>query len=114
MSESGVYPVDRKILIKPETFEEKTKGGILIPDSAREKDNMAHIKATLVACGVNAFEYIETKKYRPQVGQKLAISKFAGYLITGKDGHSYRLINDEDVVAILDGDWDIRYKKEGS
>ena len=114
MNESGVYPVDRKVLVKPETFEEKTKGGIVLPDSARERDNMAHIKATIVACGVNAFEYIEKAKQRPQVGQKAAIAKFSGYLITGADGKSYRLINDEDVVAMLDGDWDIRYKKEGS
>ena len=114
MNDSGVYPVDRKVLVKPETFEEKTKGGIVIPDSAREKDNMAHIKATIIACGVNAFEDIEIKKQRPQVGQKAAIAKFAGYLITGKDDKSYRLINDLDIVAVLDGDWDIRYKKEGS
>ena len=105
---SGIYPVDLKVLVKPETLEEKTKGGIVIPDTVKSRHDMAGIKATLVACGPQAFEETKDYKSRPVAGQIVAISKYAGYLIRGKDGVEYRLINDGDIAAQLDGDWDIR------
>lgn len=111
MSEHGIQPIDRRVVVKPETFEEYTKGGIFIPDESRERDEMGHLKADLIAVGSQAFEDIENPDMRPVAGMKVSIARYSGYLITGKDGASYRIINDTDVVAVLDGDWDIRPKK---
>ena len=105
---SGIQPVDYRVLVKPETLEEKTEGGIVIPDTIRGRHDMAGIKATLVAVGVQAFEDVKDPAQRPKAGSIVAISKYAGYLIKGKDGVEYRLINDKDVAAVLDGHFDIR------
>lgn len=110
-NESGIYPVDLKCLVKPIKLEEITEGGIYIPDNVKETYDLAGIKTQLIAVGYNAFDHIKNKDARPQVGQFVSISKYAGYLILGKDGEEYRLISDEDVVAVLDGDWDVRSKK---
>ena len=107
-NESGIIPIDLKVLVRPVTLEEMTDGGIIIPQNVKEQQDMAGIKARLVALGVNAFEAIKDKGQRPQAGMVVSISKYAGYLIKGKDGEDYRLINDDDIVAVLDGDWDVR------
>jgi len=111
MNKSGIYPVDNRVLIRPETMEERTKGGIVIPDTVRERHEMGHIKAQLVALGAQAFEDIKRKEFRPKEGAFVSIARYAGYLIRGNDDIEYRVINDRDVVAVLDGDWDIRSKK---
>ena len=110
MSEHGIQPIDRKVLVKPESFDEYTEGGIYIPDDSREREEMGHLKADLVAVGAQAFEDIENPDMRPSAGMKISIARYSGYLIKGKDGVNYRIINDTDVVAVLDGDWDIRSK----
>ena len=107
-NETGIMPIDLKVLVRPVTLEETTEGGIVIPATSREREDMAGIKAKLIAVGAQAFEAIKDKDQRPKAGMLVSISKYAGYLIKGKDGEDYRLINDGDVVAVLDGEWDIR------
>lgn len=108
VNNSGIYPVDLKVLVKPETLEETTEGGIVIPGNVRARHDMAGIKATLVAVGSEAFSEIKNRDARPKPGSIISIAKFAGYLIKGKDGVEYRLISDIDIVAVLDGNFDIR------
>jgi len=106
---SGIHPVDLKVLVLPIKTEEVTKGGIVLTSQTTGQEDRAGIKARLVEAGSQAFEAIQQPKYRPKVGQTISISKYAGYLIKGMDGEDYRLINDGDVVAILDSDdWDVR------
>lgn len=107
-NKSGIYPVDLKVLVRPLKMEEMTEGGIYIAKTVRDSHDLAGIKAELSAVGSQAFEAIRDKDQRPKVGMIVSISKYAGYLIKGKDGKDYRLINDEDIVAVLDGDFDIQ------
>ena len=107
---SGIYPYDLKVLVKPVKMERKTAGGIIIPDETGEKDDQGTLIAQIIAVGSNAFYEVKESKYRPQVGQYIAYSAYAGYLIVGKDEEHYRVINDNDVTAILDGVWDVRVK----
>ena len=105
---SGIHPVDMRVVVKPETMEEMSDGGIYIPDPVRERADMGHMKATIVAVGAQAFEDIKDRDSRPVSGAVVTIAKYAGYLIQGKDAVEYRIINDSDVVAVLDGNWDVR------
>jgi chaperonin GroES len=98
MNESGVQPVEYKILIKPESVEQKTAGGLYLPDQTKDKDQMAQIKGVLIAKGGNAFEDWNGE---PQIGDKVYFAKYAGYVIKGEDGEEYRLANDKDVAAII-------------
>jgi chaperonin GroES len=101
-NESGVFPTEYKILVKPKKVDEKTKGGIIIPDESKDREQFAQMEGTLVACSPLAFTYDDWKSASPpRVGDRVLFAKFAGAKVTGKDGEEYRLINDKDCAAVL-------------
>jgi chaperonin GroES len=100
MNDSGIHPVEFKVLIKPVAVEDKTQGGIFIPDSLKEKNKYATDKGTLLAVGAIAFtepSWLEC----PQVGDTVLFDRYAGGLVKGVDGEEYRLINDKEIQAVL-------------
>lgn len=100
---SGIYPVEYKVLIRPEKVEEKTKGGIILPETAREKEKYNVTEGTLIAVSPNAFtdpDWLDP----PKVGARVLYDRFAGSTVKGKDGEDYRLINDKEIGAIIHGD----------
>ena len=97
---SGIQPVEYKVLVLPEQIEEKTEGGIILPDTTKEKEEWAQIKATLVAVGGNAFKDPDWNEPVPQIGDQVYIAKYAGNFIEGIDGKEYRLCNDKDIAGI--------------
>ena len=52
---SGVIPVEYNIIVRPDPVEEKTKGGLYIPDEHREREEWASTKATVMAMSPMAF-----------------------------------------------------------
>ncbi len=106
MNSSGVVPYGEKVLVKWLPTERQTKGGIIIPEPAGERADIANIKAQIVAMGPLAFEAERKheKEYgrncsMPQVGQMVLTAKYAGYEIRGADGETYRMIMDGDVTG---------------
>lgn len=99
VNESGMQPVEYKVLILPESVEEKTVSGIVLATQTTERDKMAQVKGKLVAIGGNAFE--DWKGKTPEIGDGVYFAKYAGYVIKGADGKEYRLANDKDVSAVL-------------
>jgi co-chaperonin GroES (HSP10) len=99
---TGIIPIEYKVLIKPDTFEEQTVGGLYFPDDARDRLQMAQDKGTLIAFGGLAFSDWKGKK--PEVGQKVIFNKYSGTLIQvrekGDNSGGYRLCNDKDICAI--------------
>ena len=111
MNPSGIQPVDDRVLVAPTKIDRMTAGGIALPETVAEQEEVGHIKGTIVAMGAQAFEDIESPDQRPAVCAIVAMARYAGYLMQGKDGEEYRLVNDRDIAAVLDGDWDVRSKK---
>jgi chaperonin GroES len=101
---TGVRPSEFKVLIRPDAMKEKTKGGIIIPEPAREDQQRAVMKGTLVAVSPAAFSYHNWGEGEqiPQVGDRVVFARYSGSLIVGKDDVEYRLINDKDIGAIID------------
>ncbi len=100
MNESGITPMEFKVLIKPETVQEKSHGGIIIPDSAKEKAKFATMRGNLIAAGAIAFtdpNWLET----PKIGEMVLFDRYAGGLVSGADGVEYRLINDKEIQAVV-------------
>lgn len=96
---SAIKPVEYKVLVKLVEVEKQTLGGIIIPETSREREEMAQCKASLISVGGNAFEgWAEPK---PKVGDRVLIGKYAGYPIDD-NGIKYRVINDKDITAILE------------
>jgi len=104
MNTSGIIPLDMRVLVKPDPVEEVTKGGIILPGSAVEQQKFATVKATLIAAGINA--WAEAKRFDgftpPQPGARVMVAKYGGVNTPGADGVEYRLMNDDDVVALLE------------
>ncbi|MGQ9864137.1 MAG: co-chaperone GroES [Bacteroidia bacterium] len=92
MAVDSIKPLADRVVVEPLPAEEKTVGGIIIPDTAKEKPQ----KGTVVAVGPG-------KKDEPvtvQVGQKVLYSKYAGTEIT-VDGKEYLIMRESDIYAIL-------------
>lgn len=87
-----VKPIDDRLLIKPIEPESKTSGGIIIPDTAKEKPIMGEI----VAVGTD-----EELQKLFKVGDKIIFAKYGGEEIS-IDGQDYRIIQRSDVLAIVE------------
>ena len=100
MNESGIRPVEYKVLVKPEEVEEKTAGGIYIPEQAKDKEKFAKQEGVLIAVGAIAFSDPDWLD-KPKVGSRVLYDRYAGCTVKGKDGVEYRLINDKEIGAVL-------------
>ncbi len=92
MASVNIKPLADRVLVEPEQAEEKTAGGIIIPDTAKEKPQ----KGTVVACG-------EGKKDEPMTvgtGDKVLYGKYAGTELT-IEGKEYLIMRESDIYAII-------------
>ena len=100
---SGITPIEYNVVVKPEKVAERTTGGILIPDAARERDQYGEHKGVLVALSPMAFSFEEwpEDEPKPSVGNRVIFIKYAGTLVQGDDGEDYRVMKDKDVLGVL-------------
>lgn len=99
----GIDPVEYNVLIAPETVEERTAGGIIRVESAKEQEQTASMRGRLLAVSPLAFNYDEWPAHarKPQIGDAVLFAKYAGVLIKGADDREYRVLKDKDVMAVL-------------
>ena len=110
LNTSGYDPIDMRVLVKPDPVATKTAGGLLLTDETIERDQWAVTRGTLVAAGACAWD--EAKRIRgfvpPEIGARVMFGKYTGNSngkgFKGDDGEDYRLMNDEDILAIVTGD----------
>jgi chaperonin GroES len=88
----NIKPLADRVVVEPAPAEEKTAGGIIIPDTAKEKPQ----KGTVVAVGPGKKDEPTTVK----VGDKVLYGKYAGTEIT-IDGKEYLIMRESDIYAIL-------------
>lgn len=103
-NESGLTPVEYKILVRPLDVAEKTESGLLFkPETIREREQAAQTQAVFVAAGCLAFT-TEGRQWSvyPMPGDYIAIDRYCGSEVKGLDGVTYKLCNDQDVTAIID------------
>lgn len=91
-------PLADRIIVRPLEAEEKTKGGIVLPDTAKEKPQEGEVVAVgkgkkLEGGGVQAPEV--------KVGDRILYGKYSGTEVSTKDGHEYLIMREEDVLAIV-------------
>lgn len=93
-----VRPLYDRILIKRVDEEEKTAGGLYIPDTAKEKP----MQGLVVAVGTGKVqEDGSVRKLEIKAGEKILFSKYSGNDIK-IDGVEHLILREEDVLAILD------------
>jgi len=92
MSEVKIKPLADRVLVEPQAAEEKTKSGIIIPDSAKEKPQ----RGKVVAAGPGS----KDEKMEVKVGDIVLYGKYAGteLNIEGKD---YLIMRQSDILAVI-------------
>ncbi len=88
----NVTPLADRVLVEPAAAEEKTAGGIIIPDTAKEKPQ----KGTIVAIGTGKPEEPLTVK----VGDSVLYGKYAGTELN-IEGSDYLIMRESDIFAIV-------------
>ena len=88
------------MLVKPDDIEQTTKGGIIIADTIRDQHSNAQTTGRLVAAGPDCWKEFQGKWAK--VGDKILFARHGGLKINGMDGKEYRLLNDEQVTAVVD------------
>lgn len=88
----NVTPIADRVLIEPDAAETKTAGGIIIPDTAKEKPQ----KGTIIAVGSGKKDEPMTVKK----GDKVLYGKYSGTEIS-IDGKDYLIMRESDIYAII-------------
>lgn len=97
-------PLGCRVLLKLIEVENKTQGGIYLPDSTVDKDKAMQQDAYIVGMGALAFQHEVGGKLidypdKPKVGDKVRIVKYVGDPFV-EEGESYRIVNDCDILAV--------------
>ncbi len=94
----NIRPLQDRIIVKRLEEEEKTKGGIIIPDAAKEKP----MQGEVVAAGKGKVG--EDGKVHPldvKVGDRILFGKYAGTEVK-LDGEEYLIMREDDVLGVLE------------
>ena len=91
-------PIGEKILIKRLESAKKTAGGIVLPDSAKEKPK----EGTVIALGDGKLlDSGQRSKFQVKKGDNVVFSSYAGTEIT-IDDDEYLLMSEDDILAIIE------------
>ncbi len=93
-----IRPLQDRILVRRVDEEEKTKGGIIIPDSAKEKPQEGEVVA------VGKGKVGEDGKVRPldvKAGDRILFGKYSGTEVT-LDGEEHLILREDDVLGVLE------------
>jgi chaperonin GroES len=92
-----IRPLQDRLLLRPSEGEEKTAGGIIIPDTAKEKPN----EGVVVAAGKGKVQ--DDGRVTPldvKVGDRVLYGKYSGNEVTVA-GEKHIILREEDVLAVL-------------
>ncbi|MBR6720589.1 MAG: co-chaperone GroES [Alistipes sp.] len=89
----AIRPLSDRVLVKPNPAEEKTAGGLFIPDTAKEKPLMGKI----VAAGPGTSEI----KMEVKVGDVVMYGKYAGTELN-YEGEDYLVMKQSDIIAVIE------------
>ena len=93
-----IKPLGDRIVVKPLEAENKSKGGIVLPDSAKEKPQ----EAKVVAVGKGkTLENGSVAAPEVKVGDKVIFGKYSGSEFITKEGEELLILREEDILAII-------------
>ncbi len=98
MAKTNVRPLRDRILVKRVEAEEKTKGGIVLPDAAKEKPKEG------IVVGTGAGKILdsgERAKLDVKVDDRVLFTSYAGTEVK-IDGEEYLIMGEDDVLAVIE------------
>jgi chaperonin GroES len=94
----SLRPLADRVIVERAEAEEKTAGGILLPESAKDKPKEGRIMA--VGDG-KTLENGDRQKMTVKVGDRVLFSSYAGTEVK-VDGEEYLIMNEDDVLAVVE------------
>jgi chaperonin GroES len=94
----GLRPLGSRVLVRRLKAEEKLKGGIILPDSAKKKQEQAEV------ISVGEGKKDKAGKIQPMpvaVGQIVLLDKYSGQEVTLND-EEYMIVRSDDIIAIIE------------
>ena len=88
----NITPLHDRVIVQPAAAEETTKGGIIIPDTAKEKPQ----RGTVIAAGPGKKDEPMTVK----AGDSILYGKYAGTEIS-LEGSDYLIMRESDILAVV-------------
>jgi chaperonin GroES len=94
----NLRPLGDRVLVEPAEEKETKKGGIIIPDTAKEKPT----EGIVVALGTGKTDDNGKKvPFEVKKGDRVLVSKYGGTEIK-LDGKEYKILNSDDILAVVD------------
>ena len=98
MANINLRPLGDRVLVEPAEEKEIKKGGIIIPDTAKEKPQ----EGIIVALGTGKIDDKGNKvPFEVKKGDRVLVSKYGGTEIK-LDGKEYKILNTDDILAVID------------
>ena len=93
-----IRPLQDRVLVRRVEADSKTKGGIIIPDNAKEKP----IEASVIAVGAGKIHDDGTQRpLNVKAGDKVLLVKYSGTEVK-IDGDEHLMIREEDILAVIE------------
>lgn len=93
-----IRPLGDRVLVEPAEEKEQNQGGIIIPDSAKEKPT----ESVIVALGTGKRDDNgEVLPFEVKVGDRVLVSKYGGTEVK-IDGNEFKILNSDDILAVVD------------
>jgi chaperonin GroES len=97
MAKVKIKPIGDRVLVKHADDKEQVRGGIIIPDSAKEKPQEAEV----IALGTGKKdEDGKVQAFEVKVGDRVLISKYGGTEIK-IDGTNFQVLREDDILGIM-------------
>ena len=98
MASPNLRPLGDRVLVETAEEKETKKGGIIIPDSAKEKP----MESVIVALGTGKTDENGKKvPFEVKKGDRVLVSKYGGTEIK-LDGREYKILNSDDILAVIE------------
>jgi chaperonin GroES len=92
-----IQPLGDRVLVEPLKEDEVTKGGIIIPDTAKEKPTQGKV----IAIGTGKLDDAGKKiAFNVKVGDRVLMPKYGGTEVK-LDGKEYQIVREEDILGVL-------------
>ena len=105
---SGIRVVGKTVLVLMDECSPTSTGGIALPDDLIERMSMAAESGVIVACAPGAFLLNEDMTpwtgEKPKPGERVYVEKYAGKLVKGADGKTYRIMDYGCIGAVYEGE----------
>lgn len=98
-----IEPRGYRLLVAMPTVEDKTKGGVYIPDELKQREQVASICGCVIAMGPDAYKDQAKFPTGPwcEVGDWVVFRAYSGTKIKLENGQEVRLVNDDTVEAVV-------------